>query len=130
MPMRSIKMVKCFQQMSPAQRKKAIAKMQKPSAVWWATSKWVGLKPHQVKAAVEGAFKFACWQMAKFGSFKFAGMLKMTLRSKPPTKERKGKHMGKEVVFQAKAGRKTVRLKPLLRMNKLANKCYEPQSCR
>ena len=123
-------MVKYFQQMSTEQRKKAVQKMQKPSAVYWATSKWVGLKPHQVKAAVEGVFQFGCWQMTKSGSFKLAGMLKMTLRAKPPTKERKGLHMGKEVVYKAKAAHKTVSLKPLAKMKKLANQGYEPQRCR
>ena len=117
-------MVKYFEHMSPAARKKAVAKMQKPQSVWWAAAKWTKMKPKEVKAAVEAVFKFGAWQMSKAGSFKLAGMLKMTLKSKGPTKERVGLHMGHPVVYRAKAPRKTVSLKPLAKLKKLANKVY------
>ena len=117
-------MVKYFEHMSPAARKKAVAKMQKPQSVWWAAGKWTKMKPKEVKAAVEAVFKFGAWQMSKAGSFKLAGMLKMTLKSKGPTMERAGLHTGHAVVYAAKAPCKTVSLKPLTKLKKLANKVY------
>ena len=122
-------MVKYFEHMSPAARKKAVAKMQKPQSVWWAAAKWTKMKPKEVKAAVEAVFKFGAWQMSKAGSFKLAGMLKMTLNEKPATQERKGVNpLTKEpCVFKAKAARKTVRISPLTKLKKLANRDYSEQ---
>ena len=122
-------MVTYFKNMSPAARAKAIQRMQKPQSVWWACGEWTGLKAKEVKAAVKAAFQFGAWQMGKSGSFKLAGMLKMTLNEKPATQERKGVNpLTKEpCVFKAKAARKTVRISPLTKLKKLANRDYSEQ---
>ena len=45
-----------------------------------------GLKPKDVKAAVEGIWTLAAEQIKKSGSFKLAGMLNLKLKVRPATK--------------------------------------------
>ena len=42
----------------------------------------LGLKPKEVKSAVEGVFALIAEQVKKTGSFKFAGMLQFEIKKK------------------------------------------------
>merc|ERR1719473_1727487 len=70
-----------------------------------------GLKPKDVKAAVEGLLGLGAAQLKKNGSFKVAGMLNLKLKVKPAAPARKGVNpFTKEpCVFKAKPASKTVR---------------------
>merc|ERR1712072_115860 len=72
----------------------------------------VGLKPKDVKAAVEGLVAVAADQLKKNGSFKVGGMLNLKLKKKAATPARKGVNpFTKEpCVFKAKPASKTVKV--------------------
>merc|ERR1719230_784728 len=82
-----------------------------------------GLKPKDVKAAVEGLVAVAAAQLKKSGSFKVAGMLNLKLKVRPATKARKGVNpFTKEpCVFKAKPASKTVRVVPMKKLKELVN---------
>ena len=82
-----------------------------------------GLKPKDVKAAVEGLLAVAAAQMKKNGSFKVAGMLNLKLKVKPATPARKGVNpFTKEpCVFKAKRASKTVRALPMKKLKTMVN---------
>merc|ERR1719446_1833252 len=83
----------------------------------------MGLKPKDVKAAVEGLLALAAAQLKKNGSFKVAGMLNMKLKVRPATKARKGVNpFTKEpCVFKAKPASKTVRALPMKKFKEMVN---------
>merc|ERR1711924_470746 len=83
-----------------------------------AVAESIGLKPKDVKAAVEGLLGLAAAQMKKIGSFKVAGMLNLKLKVKPATPARKGVNpFTKEpCVFKAKPASKTVRALPMKKL--------------
>ena len=47
-----------------------------------AVAESLGLKPNEVKSAVEGVFALTAEQVKKTGSFKFAGMLQFEIKKK------------------------------------------------
>merc|ERR1719487_462278 len=83
----------------------------------------MGLKPKEVKAAVEGILGLAAAQIKKNGSFKVAGMLNLKLKVKPATPARKGVHpFTKEPhTFKAKPASKTVRVLPMKKLKDMVN---------
>merc|ERR1711959_461274 len=83
----------------------------------------MGLKPKDVKAAVEGLLGLAAVQIKKNGSFKVAGMLNLKLKVKPATPARKGVNpFTKEpCVFKAKPASKTVRALPMKKLKVMVN---------
>merc|ERR1711904_51965 len=83
----------------------------------------MGLKPKDVKAAVEGLLGVAAAQIKKNGSFKVAGMLNLKLKVKPATPVRKGVNpFTKEpCVFKAKPASKTVRALPMKKLKTMVN---------
>merc|ERR1719364_252299 len=83
----------------------------------------VGLKPKDVKGAVEGLLGLAAAQIKKNGSFKVAGMLNLKLKVKPATPARKGVNpFTKEpCVFKAKPASKTVRALPMKKLKTMVN---------
>merc|ERR1711985_92970 len=83
----------------------------------------MGLKPKDVKAAVEGLLVLAAAQLKKTGSFKVAGMLNLKLKVKPATPARKGVNpFTKEpCVFKAKPASKTVRALPMKKLKTMVN---------
>merc|ERR1719389_593274 len=83
----------------------------------------MGLKPKDVKAAVEGLLGLAAAQIKKTGSFKVAGMLNLKLKVKPATPARKGVNpFTKEpCVFKAKPASKTVRALPMKKLKTMVN---------
>ena len=50
----------------------------------------LGLKPKEVKSAVEGVFALTAEQVKKTRSFKLAGMLHFEIKKKPAATPRKG----------------------------------------
>merc|ERR1712130_416525 len=83
----------------------------------------VGLKPKDVKAAVEGLVAVAADQLKKNGSFKIGGMLNLKLKKKPATPARKGVNpFTKEpCVFKAKPASKTVKAIPMKKLKQMVN---------
>merc|ERR1712076_276179 len=83
----------------------------------------VGLKPKDVKVAVESLFALAADQLKKNGSFKIAGALNLKLKSKPARPARKGVNpFTKEpCVFKAKPASKTVKGFPMKKFKEMVN---------
>merc|ERR1711981_397811 len=88
-----------------------------------AVAESMGLKPKDVKAAVEGLLGLAAAQIKKNGSFKVAGMLNLKLKVKPAAPARKGVNpFTKEpCVFKARPASKTVRALPMKKLKGLIN---------
>merc|ERR1719158_2815658 len=82
-----------------------------------------GLKPKDVKAAVEGLLAIASEQLKLHGSFKIAGALNLKLKKKPAVPARKGVNpFTKEpCVFKAKPASKTVRALPMKKLKEMLN---------
>merc|ERR1711974_330861 len=82
-----------------------------------------GLKPKDVKAAVEGLFAIAADQLKSNGNFKIAGALNLKLKKKPAVPARKGVNpFTKEpCVFKAKPASKTVRCLPMKKFKAMIN---------
>merc|ERR1712178_306661 len=82
-----------------------------------------GLKPGDVKAAVEGLMGLAAAEVKKSGSFKLAGMLNLKLKVRPASKARKGVNpFTKEpCVFKARPASKTVKVYPMKKLKELIN---------
>merc|ERR1712154_722498 len=85
------------------------------AAAYGSVAESVGLKPKDVKAAVEGLVAVAADQLKKNGSFKVGGMLNLKLKKKAATPARKGVNpFTKEpCVFKAKPASKTVKVLPM-----------------
>merc|ERR1711990_1166883 len=83
----------------------------------------MGLKPKDVKAAVEGLLVLGAAQLKKTGSFKVAGMLNLKLKVKPAAPARKGVNpFTKEpCVFKARPASKTVRALPMKKLKTMVN---------
>merc|ERR1711971_378125 len=104
------------------------ANAKKSGAMTWAgayasVAETCGLKPKDVKGAVEGLLAVAAGQLKKQGSFKIGGALNLKLKSKPATPARKGVNpFTKEpCVFKAKPASKTVRGLPMKRFKMMVN---------
>ena len=93
------------------------------SGAYSAVAESAGLKPKDVKGAVEGILTLAAEQMKKAGSFKLAGMLNLKLKVRPATKARKGVNpFTKEpCVFKAKPASKTVKAIPMKKLKEMVN---------
>merc|ERR1711908_173325 len=78
----------------------------------------MGLKPKDVKAAVDGLLGLAAAQVKKNVSFKVAGMLNLKLKVKPAKPSRKGVNpFTKEpCVFKARPASKTVKAYPMKKL--------------
>merc|ERR1711982_100449 len=83
----------------------------------------VGLKPKDVKAAVEGLVAVAADQLKKNGSFKVGGMLNLKLKKKPAAPARKGVNpFTKEpCVFKARPASKTVKVLAMKKFKGMVN---------
>merc|ERR1712124_241794 len=88
-----------------------------------AVAESMGLKPKDVKAAVEGLLGLAAAQVKKNGSFKVAGALNLKLKVKPAAPARKGVNpFTKEpCVFKARPASKTVKVYPMKKLKGLIN---------
>merc|ERR1719436_1704459 len=93
------------------------------SGAYSSVAETVGLKPKDVKAAIEGLVAVAADQLKKNGSFKVGGCLNLKLKKKPATPARKGVNpFTKEpCVFKAKPASKTVRALAMKKLKELVN---------
>merc|ERR1712004_177353 len=93
------------------------------SGAYSAMGESAGLKPKDVKAAVEGLLGVAADQLKKNGSFKLGGVLNLKLKKKPATPARKGVNpFTKEpCVFKAKPASKTVRVLAMKKFKQMVN---------
>merc|ERR1719379_1733418 len=93
------------------------------SGAYAAVAETAGLKPKDVKAAVEGLLGVAAAELKKNGSFKIAGCVNLKLKNKPATPARKGVNpFTKEpCVFKAKPASKTVRGLPMKKFKEMIN---------
>merc|ERR1719261_674360 len=83
----------------------------------------MGVKPKDVKAAVEGLLGLAAAQVKKNGAFKVGGMLNLKLKVRPARPARKGVNpFTKEpCVFKAKPASKTVKAFPMKKLKEAIN---------
>ena len=93
------------------------------SGAYSAVAETVGLKPKQVKDAMEALMTVAAKQLKSAGSFKLAGALNMKLKKKPARPARKGVNpFTKEpCVFKAKPASQTVRALPMKKFKEMVN---------
>merc|ERR1719247_1720731 len=93
------------------------------TGVFQSVAETTGLKTKDVKGVVGAFMGVAVDQVKKSGSFKFAGMLNMKLKSKPATAARKGINpFTKEpCVFKAKPASQTVRALPMKKFKEMVN---------
>merc|ERR1712195_351483 len=93
------------------------------SGAYSSVAETLGLKPKDVKAAVEGLVAVAAAQIKKNGSFKVAGMLKLKLKVKAARPARKGVNpFTKEpCVFKARPASKTVKAYPMKKLKTMVN---------
>merc|ERR1719181_513642 len=82
-----------------------------------------GLKPKDVKAAIEGVIAVAAEQLKACGKFKLGGALNLKLKKKPARAAKKGVNpFTKEpCVFKAKPASKTVRALPMKKFKEMVN---------
>merc|ERR1719217_1972398 len=93
------------------------------SGAYSSVAETTGLKPKDVKAAVEGLLGLGAAELKKNGSFKVAGMLNLKLKVKPAAPARKGVNpFTKEpCVFKARPASKTVRALPMKKLKNMIN---------
>merc|ERR1712050_299858 len=82
-----------------------------------------GVKPRDVKGALEAYVSLVADQVKKNGSFKLCGALNLKLKKTPAKPARKGVNpFTKEpCVFKAKPASKTVRARPLRKLKDMIN---------
>merc|ERR1719203_2194109 len=83
----------------------------------------LGLKPKEVKAAIEGLYAVAGAELKKSGKVKIGAYLNLKLKVKPATPARKGFNpFTKEpCVFKAKPASKAVKAFPMKKLKDLIN---------
>merc|ERR1712072_303725 len=93
------------------------------AGVYSAVAESIGLKPKEVKGAVEGMVSLAAQQLKKNGTFKIGNVINLKLKSKPATPARKGVNpFTKEpCVFKAKPASKTVKGFPMKKFKLMVN---------
>merc|ERR1711941_111897 len=93
------------------------------SAAYNAVAESTGMKPRDVKGALEAYVGVAVDQIKKNGSFKLCGALNLKLKKTPAKPARKGVNpFTKEpCVFKAKPASKTVKVRPLRKFKNLIN---------
>merc|ERR1711918_211375 len=88
-----------------------------------AVAETLGLKPKEVKNAVEGLYTLGAAELKKNGKFKIGGYLNLRLKVNPAVPARKGVNpFTKEpCVFKAKPASKTVKALPMKKLKDLMN---------
>merc|ERR1712099_585 len=111
--------------MAPMKAMKAASgsKVMTASAAYNAVAESMGMKPRDVKGALEAYVGVAADQIKKNGSFKLCGALNLKLKKTAAKPARKGVNpFTKEpCVFKAKPASKTVRALPLRKLKDLIN---------
>ena len=128
--MKAMKAMRSYNDLSYREKQKFRAKMTSTAtaSTYWRTSNRVGVSPKVVRACVEGVFAYAAWQMCRqnSGTFMLGGLIKLTLVERPATNAREGRHpFTKEPhVFKAKPATNIVRITPLKKLKRLANRKF------
>merc|ERR1711959_34637 len=93
------------------------------SGAYSAVAEKLGLKPKEVKGAIEGVVTVAAQQLKKGGKFKFGTFINLKLKVRPATPARKGVNpFTKEpCVFKAKPASKTVKGFPMKKLKEMIN---------
>merc|ERR1719408_206638 len=93
------------------------------AGVYSAVAESIGLKPKEVKGAVEGMVSLAAQQLKKNGTFKIGNVINLKLKNKPATPARKGVNpFTKEpCVFKAKPASKAVKGLALKKLKEAIN---------
>merc|ERR1719343_1784724 len=93
------------------------------TAAYSTVAEKTGLKPSEVKEAVQGLVEVAAEELKKNGAFNFGGALKLKLKVKPARKATKGVNpFTKEpCVFKARPASKTVKAFALTALKDLIN---------
>merc|ERR1712193_348469 len=88
-----------------------------------AVAETLGLKPKEVKAAIEGLYALGAAELKKNGKFKIGNYLNLKLKVKPATPARKGVNpFTKEpCVFKANPASKTVKALPMKKLKEMVN---------
>jgi len=118
--MKGMKAMKAVQAMKAGAMKSGVMTA---AGAYASVAETTGLKPKDVKGAVEGLLAVAADQLKKNGSFKVGGVLNLKLKSKPATPARKGVNpFTKEpCVFKAKPASKTVKGFPMKKLKLMVN---------
>merc|ERR1712233_150323 len=93
------------------------------TGVYTSVAEKIGLKPKEVKSAIEGIADLGAVELKKNGVFKIGSLLNLKLKVKPATPARKGLNpFTKEpCVFKAKPASKTVKVLPLKKFKDMVN---------
>merc|ERR1712093_92165 len=93
------------------------------SGAYSSVAETMGLKPKEVKGAIEGVVSLAAQQLKKNGKFKLGTFINLKLKVKPATPARKGVNpFTKEpCVFKAKPASKTVKGFPMKKLKEMIN---------
>merc|ERR1712072_103795 len=120
--MKAVKAMKAMKAMKEMKAMKA-ARECTPAAAYAAVAEKTGLKPKEVKAAIEGVVAVAAEQLKACGKFKLGGALNLKLKKKPARAAKKGVNpFTKEpCVFKAKPASKTVRALPMKKFKEMVN---------
>merc|ERR550539_1752527 len=129
LPMMTMKAAPAMKEMKAMRAMKAMKAATMKSGAMTATGAYsavaetTGLKPKDVKGAVEGLLTLAAVELKKAGSFKIGAVLNLKLKSKPATPARKGVNpFTKEpCVFKAKPASKTVKGFPMKKFKAMVN---------
>merc|ERR1711982_232138 len=99
------------------------SKVMTASAAYRAVAESTGVKPRDVKGALEAYVGVAADQIKKNGSFKLCGALNLKLKKTPAKPARKGVNPFKKepCVFKAKPASKTVKVRPLSKLKEMIN---------
>merc|ERR1712187_656328 len=98
-------------------------KVMTTSAAYHTVAESTGMKPRDVKGALEAYLGVAVGELKKNGSFKLFGALNLKLKKTPAKPARKGVNpFTKEpCVFKAKPASKTVKARPLNKLKEMIN---------
>merc|ERR1719433_760136 len=104
-------------------KKTSGSKVMTASAAYRAVAESTGVKPRDVKGALEAYVGVAADRSRRNGSFKLCGALNLKLKKTPAKPARKGVNpFTKEpCVFKAKPASKTVRALPLKKFKEMIN---------
>merc|ERR1712050_383747 len=99
------------------------SKIMTASTAYRTVAESTGMKPRDVKGALEAYFGVAADELKKHGAFKLCGALNLKLKKTPANPARKGVNpFTKEpCVFKAKPASKTVKARPLSKLKEMIN---------
>merc|ERR1712176_252722 len=123
LPMKAMSAMKAMKAMKAIKAAAMKSGAMTAAGAYASVAETTGLKPKDVKGAVEGLLAVAADQLKKNGSFKVGGVLNLKLKKKPATPARKGVNpFTKEpCVFKAKPASKTVRCLPMKNLKEMIN---------